>query len=107
MNFIVDAQLPRGLCRWLAEQGHAAMHVSEWPGGPPTDAAIAAHVEENGSILISKDEDFVSLRLPDRFAFIWLRCGNTSNQGLAEWLQPQWGDVERRLASGARFITLR
>ena len=57
-------------------------------------------------IVISKDVDFVQLRLPDRFVFIWLRCGNVANREPGEWLGGRWGEVERRLAAGARFITL-
>ena len=29
MKFIVDAQLPPALARWLREQGHQAEHVAE------------------------------------------------------------------------------
>lgn len=106
MKFIVDAQLPRGLCRWLEGQGHEAEHVQDWPERPPTDDDIARRACDKGAIVISKDEDFVRLRLPDRFAFIWLRCGNVSNRGLAAWLEPQWPEVQRRLEAGARFLTL-
>jgi predicted nuclease of predicted toxin-antitoxin system len=107
MKFLVDAQLPPGLCDWLKERGHAAIHVRELGDEVLTDIRIASILEEEQAILVSKDEDFVTLRLPDRFAFLWLRCGNISNRGLAEWLDGQWLSVERRLDAGARFITLR
>jgi len=29
VNFLVDAQLPPGLARWLADQGHSADHVND------------------------------------------------------------------------------
>jgi predicted nuclease of predicted toxin-antitoxin system len=106
MKFLVDAQLPPGLCDWLKERGHEAIHVRELKDEILTDIRIAKLAEDEQSILLSKDEDFVTLRLPDRFAFLWLRCGNISNRGLAEWLGRQWLSVERRLAAGARFITL-
>lgn len=107
MKFLVDAQLPPSLCGWLMERGHGAVHVQELGDAPLTDAAVSAYLEEQGAILFSKDEDFVTLRLPDRFAFLWLRCGNISNRGLREWLEDHWLSVERRLEAGARFITLR
>jgi len=106
MKFIVDAQFPRGLCRWLEAHGHEAEHVQDWPEGPATDADIARRATDEGAIIISKDEDFVMLRAPDRFPLLWLRCGNVSNRGLAEWLEPLWPDVEDRLEAGERFLTL-
>jgi predicted nuclease of predicted toxin-antitoxin system len=106
MKFIVDAQLPRGLCRWLERHGHEARHVNDIWDAPATDAQIVDHAEIAGAVLISKDEDFVSLRLPDRIALLWLRCGNTSNRGLAQWLEPQWPDIVSRLDAGARFISV-
>ena len=107
MKFLVDAQLPPGLCGWLEERGHVAVHVSDIADEPPTDLQIAAFVVEESAVLVSKDEDFVTLRLPDRFPFLWLRCGNVSNRGLREWLRRHWSSVEQRLEAGARFITLK
>ncbi|TMJ17411.1 MAG: hypothetical protein E6G92_13905 [Alphaproteobacteria bacterium] len=107
MKFLVDAQLPPGLCDWLREKGHEAIHVRDLGEQVFTDIRIAQILEAEQSILLSKDEDFVTLRLPDRFAFLWLRCGNISNRGLAAWLELEWVSVERRLDAGARFITLR
>ena len=107
MKFLVDAQLPPGLCGWLRDRGHVAVHVHDLPDAPATDRRIVALVEEEQTVLISKDEDFVTLRLPDRFAFLWLRCGNISNRGLRDWLGAHWVSVERRLEAGGRLITLR
>ena len=90
MIFLVDAQLPPALCRWLAARGCKAVHVGEIGLGAASDAAIAAHAETQGMALISKDEDFVFLRLPDRFAFVWLRCGNATNRALIAGLEPRW-----------------
>lgn len=106
MKFLVDAQLPPGLCNWLAERGHTAVHVQELGDEPRTDADIAAYLEEQGAVLVSKDKDFVKRRLPDRSAFLWLRCGNISNRGLREWLGGYWVAVERRLEAGGRLIPL-
>jgi predicted nuclease of predicted toxin-antitoxin system len=55
---------------------------------------------------VSKDEDFRSIRLPDRFALLWLRCGNTTNRVLSAWLEARWTKVEGLLASGERMIEL-
>jgi len=106
MKFIVDAQLPPGLCRWLRERGHEAEHVGAPPGKPPTDRWIADQAERDSAVLISKDDDFVGLRLPDRFPFLWLRCGNVSNRALSEWLRERWPEIEQRLTAGERMIEL-
>lgn len=36
MRFLVDAQLPRRFCVWLAEAGHDAVHTLELPNGNRT-----------------------------------------------------------------------
>ena len=104
MRFLVDAQLPPALCRWLEALGHQAVHVSDPLPGAAADEAIAALVAKDGFVLISKDEDFVRLRLPDRFALLWLRCGNASNRTLTKWLEARWPEIERLLVSGERFV---
>lgn len=107
MRFLIDAQLPPGLARWLQGLGHEAEHVFELGMHSAADAEVAAWAEQTGAILISKDEDFGRLRLPDRFAFVWLRCGNATNRALAEWLEPRWKQVESLLDKGERLIELR
>lgn len=72
-----------------------------------SDAVIAAHAESSGAVLVSKDEDFVTLRLPDRFVFLWLRCGNATNRALVGWLEARWGRIEVLLEGGERFVEVR
>lgn len=105
MKFLIDAQLPPGLCRWLEARGHEAAHVTA-RNGALADAEIAAWAETEGYVLVSKDEDFLTIRLPDRFAFLWLRCGNATNRALSEWLDVRWQRVEELLAGGERMIEL-
>ncbi|MEG3123510.1 DUF5615 family PIN-like protein [Sphingomonas sp. GB1N7] len=88
-------------------RGDEAVHVSEIGLGAASDTAIAAHAEANGMVLISKDEDFVFMRLPDRFAFIWLRCGNATNRALLLWLEPRWDEVVALIGLGERFVEVR
>ncbi|WNO54635.1 DUF5615 family PIN-like protein [Stakelama saccharophila] len=107
MKFVIDAQLPPALARWLRDQGHEAVHVSEIDMISASDAAIAARAEADGAVLVSKDEDFVTLRLPDRFAFLWLRCGNATNRALMAWLEPRWERTAALLEAGERFVEVR
>ena len=107
MRFLVDAQLPPALCRWLEARGHEAEHVFELDLIDAADAVIAARAVETGATLISKDEDFLLLRPPDRFAFMWLRVGNATNPALEAWLAARWPVVETMLAAGERLIEVR
>jgi predicted nuclease of predicted toxin-antitoxin system len=107
MKFLVDAQLPPGLAGWLRDRGHEAEHVFDKGMVAATDATIATYAEANGSVLVSKDEDFGALRLPDRFAFLWLRCGNATNRSLFAWIEPRWPETERLLSEGERFVEVR
>lgn len=105
MKFLIDAQLPPALCGWLRERGHEAVHVFEIGMVAASDAEIAARADS--AVLVSKDEDFVTLRLPDRFAFLWLRCGNATNRALAVWLETRWARIETLLEEGERFVEVR
>jgi predicted nuclease of predicted toxin-antitoxin system len=71
MKFLVDAQLPPALCRWLRERGYETTHVADVGLVAADDAVIADRAEADGVVLVSKDEDFVTLRLDpeviDRF----------------------------------------
>lgn len=104
MKFLIDAQLPPGLCRWLEERGHHAEHVFDLGMGSASDAEVAAMTEAVGAVLVSKDEDFVTLRLPQRFVFLWLRCGNATNAALAEWLDARWERIETLLDQGEGLV---
>ena len=107
MRFLIDAQLPPALVGWLRDRGHQAEHVVDLDMVGASDAAIADRAEATGAVLVSKDEDFLTLRLPDRFALLWLRCGNATNRALFAWLEPRWQEIERLLASGERFVEVR
>ena len=104
MKFFIDAQLPPALCRWFIDRGHEAVHVTQVTASDALDVDIANLVATDGYALITKDEDFAALRLPDRFALLWLRCGNISNAGLQTWLDDRWPEIERLLEEGERFI---
>jgi len=107
MRFLVDAQLPPGLCRWLHERGHEAEHVFDVGLGAATDAVVARRAAETGAVLISKDEDFVALAEAGGPSLIRLRCGNVTNRALAVWLEERWAGAEEQLRMGERLIEVR
>lgn len=59
MKFLVDAQLPARLARFLNDAGHDVAHTSELPeGNRTTDVRIAEIADEQGRVVITKDRDF-------------------------------------------------
>lgn len=58
MNFLVDAQLPPALARWLTEQGNTAEHVDDVGLRDADDIVIWNHAVRSGAIIVTKDEDF-------------------------------------------------
>ena len=107
MKFLIDAQLPPGLAMWIRQQGAEADHVSHVGLLAASDASIAAYAEKVGSTLISKDADFVVLRLPNRVAFVWLRCGNATNRALQAWLSPRWEQIVMLISAGEGLVEVR
>lgn len=69
MKFLIDAQLPPALVGWPREREHEAKHVSDVDLLAATDAAIARYAEANACVLVTKDEDFAALRMPDPASF--------------------------------------
>ena len=58
MRFVVDAQLPPALARWLASQGVEAEHVFDVGLAEAPDAVIWQQAMERVAVVVSKDEDF-------------------------------------------------
>ncbi len=108
MLFLVDAQLPPALARWLTAQGHEAIHVLDLGMLEAGDRMIWAEAQRLGAIVISKDEDFVHLRTlnPDGPALVWVRFGNTTRRGLLEWFERLLPDIEQFLLAGEMLVEL-
>ena len=109
MTFLIDAQLPPALARWVDRQGHRATHIFEIGLERAKDEPIWEHARNNNAIIITKDQDFADRwLLSDRpVPLIWIRKGNCSNRALLEWLEPLWPDVLTRLEQGEQLIELR
>lgn len=109
MNFLVDAQLPPGLARWLASQQHSAQHVNDIGLVGAEDSVIWNHALGVDAIIITKDEDFAerTARSAVGPVIVWLRIGNATNHALLEWLEPRWSSVVQLLIDGNRLIEVR
>jgi predicted nuclease of predicted toxin-antitoxin system len=86
VRFLVDARLPPSLAGYLAAAGHAAEHVSELGLEAAPDREIWAKAIDFGSVIVTKDEDFVTLRAlqPNGPCVVWVRVGNTTRDALVK-----------------------
>ena len=109
MQFIVDAQLPPALARWLTEAGYEAKHVEEIGLRNADDSPIWRYVMEHGAVLLTKDEDFAMRARQSRQPplIVWLRIGNCSNRALQAWFAPLLPQIVTEINRGQRFIEVR
>jgi predicted nuclease of predicted toxin-antitoxin system len=84
VRFLVDAQLPPVLARQLVRSGHEATHLAEIDMLTARDSDIWEYATTIGAVLITKDEDFVTMRALNARgpAIIWVRTGNMTNRQL-------------------------
>lgn len=108
MNFLVDAQLPPALARWLTEQGHASQHVADLALTATPDRQIWEHAKRNSFVIISKDEDFSHLCLldPAPVPVIWIRVPNCSRVALLRWFAPLLPAIIDAVQQGELLIEL-
>jgi predicted nuclease of predicted toxin-antitoxin system len=106
VRFLVDAQLPPALARWLASQGHEAEHVIDIGLAGAADRTIWQQASERGAVIVTKDEDFALHRTLEINgpAVVWVRLGNTRKVDLLRWLEPLLPEVLVALERGETLI---
>jgi len=106
LRFLVDAQLPPALARWLAANGHEARHVADLGMQAASDAAIWDHALSSKSAIITKDEDFAQrlVLAGDGPVVVWLRLPNTRRRDLLAWFERVMPDVLTALARGETLV---
>ena len=62
MRFLVDAQLPPALARWIEAQGHTAEHVIDRDLADADDRTLWDYAISANAIIVTKDEDFAIRR---------------------------------------------
>ncbi len=108
MRFLVDAQLPPALARWIAANGHDAQHVNDIGLGAANDPHIWNEAAKTSSVLVTKDDDFVQLsRAGTGPALVWVTAGNTSKQVLLDRMAKAFPEIVAALESGERLVELR
>ncbi len=95
MRFLVDAQLPPALARWLATKGHGAEHVADKQMEAASDAAIWGYALLSSAAIITKDEDFAQRKVltTDGPVVIWVRLPNTRRSALLVWFEMARGSA--------------
>jgi predicted nuclease of predicted toxin-antitoxin system len=108
VRFLVDAQLPPALARHLVALGHEATHAADAGLLKAGDREIWERAVASGAVLVSKDEDFVTMRaLGTRGpAVIWVRIGNTTTPGLIARFSAAFPGVLAALERGETIIQI-
>lgn len=106
MRFLVDAQLPPALARWLASQGHHADHVGDLGLAAATDRVIWDRALADGSVIISQDEDFAQRHAlsADGPAVVWVRLPNGRRRDLLSSFDAILPSLLAALERGERLI---
>ena len=90
MKFLVDAQLPAGLCEVLKNAGHEALHTSQLPAqNRTTDQVINDLSQREEQVVISKDTDFYYSHVLSRkpWKLVLVRTGNIRTRELRSLLE--------------------
>jgi predicted nuclease of predicted toxin-antitoxin system len=109
VRFLVDTQLPAALARWLREKGHQAEHVLDVNLAQSKDTPIWRYAQQNGAVIVTKDEDFAEWVRRGRPgpAVLWLRIGNASTRNLLIWLEPLLPQIVQKLGQNERLVEVR
>jgi predicted nuclease of predicted toxin-antitoxin system len=109
MRVLCDVHIPYGLVSRLRQMGVHATHVNRiLNGSETTDSAIAAFVDANEMLLITKDGDFRDSHFlsgtPARLLRITL--GNLSNSELTALVQAYWAIIAEIAGQKRCYIEL-
>ena len=108
MRFLVDAQLPPALARWLVAAGHEAEHVADRDMQAASDAAIWDLALREHAAIVTKDEDFAQRRALTGTgpAVVWIRLRNTRRSELLAWFVAALPPILSALARGETLIEI-
>ncbi|PAX57914.1 DUF5615 family PIN-like protein [Brunnivagina elsteri] len=82
MKFIVDAQLPVRLARFLESAGYDTIHTKDLPNKNATsDTEINAISMRDNRVVITKDSDFLNsfLTIKEPYKLLLITTGNINN----------------------------
>jgi predicted nuclease of predicted toxin-antitoxin system len=108
VKFLIDAQLPVRLARFLQHAGHDAVHTSALPAGNhTTDTRISEIADSECRVVVTKDRDFRDGHLlagsPSRLLVV--ATGNIGNDDLLALFQTNLDAITAAL-NDADFVEL-
>ena len=108
MRFLVDAQLPPALARWLSSAGHHAEHVADIGLAGARDSEIGTYALSAGAVIVSKDEDFALRKVLYRNgpSIVWIRLPNSRRSELLTWFAHALPKIVEAFERGESFIEL-
>ncbi|MDP5170366.1 MAG: DUF5615 family PIN-like protein [Bacteroidia bacterium] len=109
MKFIIDAQLPLVLQKWLLDAGFEVIHTNDLPKKNRTsDLEIIDLAEREGRIVITKDSDFFKHYLlngvPKRILMI--TTGNIVNRELIRLFELNFPKILELFERGGEIIEI-
>ena len=108
MKFIVDAQLPRRLARFMQANGYDVIHTLDLPQQNATpDSSINTLSIDQNRIVITKDSDFVDsfLTLQKPYKLLLITTGNIKNSELELLVETNLPQIIQ-LLEGHNYIEL-
>jgi predicted nuclease of predicted toxin-antitoxin system len=108
MRFLVDAQLPPALARWLVAAGHEAEHVADRGMQSASDDVIWDVALREHAVILTKDEDFAQRHALTGAgpAVVWIRLHNTRRAALLAWFGAALPEILSALARGETLIEM-
>ena len=111
MKLWLDAQLPPSLAGWINQQGLGLEAVAVRALGlrDALDPQIFQAARQANALVMTKDRDFINLLEQNGPPpqVIWLRTGNSSNQGLQETLATTLAPALDLLRNGEPWVEIR
>jgi predicted nuclease of predicted toxin-antitoxin system len=109
VTFLVDNQLPQALVRFLVSYGHKAEHVLDLGMDEADDQAIWDYAGKKRCVIVTKDEDFISLSLQTgaKNQVVWVRLGNCRIPALLAAFETALPKLIQALQQGDRVVELR
>ena len=108
IRFLIDAQLPPALARWIEGCGYMAEHVHDFAPVGASDRMIWEYAGSMNAVIVSKDEDFFVLKSmePDGPAVVWVRIGNTRKVELLRLFELHFPAIVSALERGETIIEI-
>ena len=106
MRFLVDAQLPPALSRWLVSSGYEAEHVNDRKMQAASDAAIWDYGLACSAVILTKDEDFAQRRAQTGVGpvIVWIRLPNTRRRDLLTWFEMILPEIIKAIDRGETLV---